>query len=95
LTVTDLEFAELMSGGVWQTLLSAQPFAVAEGEGEIRLRQLLLGILLTYSEHEKSEGLSANCRFIFDNTIKLSWLATIPCRLRLWVRDRARRASLV
>jgi hypothetical protein len=57
LSVIDSEFAELMSGSVWQALVSALRFAIAEGESEIRLRQLLLGILSTYSEHEESEGL--------------------------------------
>jgi hypothetical protein len=32
LTVTEIEFPELMSGGLWQALLSAQVFAIAEAE---------------------------------------------------------------
>ena len=59
LTVTEIEFPELMSGGLWQALLSAQGFAIAEAESESRLRQLLLDLLSTYSEQEESGNLAA------------------------------------
>ena len=58
--MNDLELAELMSPGVWQALISAAWFAITEGVSEIHLRQLLLGILSTCSEHGESGSLSAS-----------------------------------
>ena len=58
--MNDLKLAELMSPGVWHALISAAWFAITGGVSEIHLRQLLLGILSTYSEREESGGLPAS-----------------------------------